>query len=156
MEPGHKYGGWDNFRLFFSPALDLVLVDIDEAPQRTVIYFFHFIREKTGWKFSHAPMILEALAADAFSAAGLPSAVASFEVDFLLAFFHESLRRWLVRQRFMLFGSVFSKEFVFDRDNRPGLAGASLLPVGRSECLLPATLLIFSVSRWPKRMPGLE
>jgi hypothetical protein len=44
--------------------------------------------EKTSWKLSHVPVILDALAADSFPAARFPSAVALLEVLFFLAFFH--------------------------------------------------------------------
>jgi hypothetical protein len=81
------------FARFFHPFSHRVFVDFDEAMQRPIVCFLYLIGKKTGWKFFHAPVILNAIAADPFSAAGFPGAIAFLKIDGFLAFFHGSLRR---------------------------------------------------------------
>jgi hypothetical protein len=61
---------------------------LNKSPKGSVISSFNIIRKKTGRELFHSPMILQAFAADALSAAGLIRAVAEGQVFFLVAFFH--------------------------------------------------------------------
>jgi len=70
-----------------------IFVNLDESSYGTVKSSFDIIREKTGRKFFHAPVILNAFAADSFVAAWLPGAIAFFDIFFTFAFFHGRLRR---------------------------------------------------------------
>jgi len=70
----------------------LTLVSLDEAIQGTVICSFDIVREKTGRELFHTPVILDAFAAGALTAARLPAAVTGLEILFALAFFHDWLR----------------------------------------------------------------
>jgi hypothetical protein len=66
-------------------------VNLNECPNRAVISPFYIIREKTGREFFHAPMILNAFAADSLAAAWLIGAVAFFHSFFNITFFHWGL-----------------------------------------------------------------
>jgi hypothetical protein len=63
-------------------------VNLDESSERAVISPFYIIREKTGREFFHAPVILNAFAADSLAAARLIGAVAFFHIFFNITFFH--------------------------------------------------------------------
>lgn len=69
-----------------------ILVDCHEVSQRPVVRFFNGIREEARGKFTVAPVVSQAFAADALAAAGLIGAVASFEVFLTAAFIHARLR----------------------------------------------------------------
>jgi hypothetical protein len=68
--------------------LTSIFVNLDEPSERAIISPFYIIREKTGREFFHAPVILDAFAADSLSAARLIGAVAFFHIFFNIAFFH--------------------------------------------------------------------
>ena len=89
------------FTLAQNYLLDLIFVGFNEFPKGTVISFFDVVWKKTGRQLLHLPVILETLTANAFAAAGLPGTVASFQVFWLLTFFHD----WLH------FSYLFSSDF---------------------------------------------
>jgi hypothetical protein len=70
---------------------DLVFVEGDKLPKRSVISFFYIIGKETGGKFVHIPVILEAFAAEAFSAARFICAVTVLKIFFFFAFLHVRL-----------------------------------------------------------------
>jgi hypothetical protein len=71
---------------------DFVLVEGDEPSERPVIGLFDVVRKKTRRKLLHAPVILEALAANAFSAAWFVGAVAERKILVLVTVFHFTLK----------------------------------------------------------------
>jgi uncharacterized protein involved in response to NO len=64
---------------------------LDKSPNGSIVTSFYIIRKKTGRELFHSPVVLQAFAADALSAAGLIRAVAEGQVFFLVAFFHAQL-----------------------------------------------------------------
>jgi len=64
------------------------LIEGDKAPQGPVVGLFDGIGEEAGGKFPVAPVVSEALTADAFPAAGLPGAIASLQILLASAFIH--------------------------------------------------------------------
>ena len=63
--------------------------NLSEPGERAVIGLFHIVWEEAGWELAPTPVILDAFAAKALSAAGLPRAIASFTVLIGTAFFHD-------------------------------------------------------------------
>jgi hypothetical protein len=70
------------------PDLHRIFIDFDKSPQRPVIGSFYIIGEKARRQLLHAPVILEALAADAFTATGFIGTVAILKIFVFLTFFH--------------------------------------------------------------------
>jgi len=64
------------------------LKSFDESFNGAVISSFYIIREKTGWKLSHPPMIANTLTANSLSTAGLISAIALLLILIYTAFSH--------------------------------------------------------------------
>jgi hypothetical protein len=104
-----------------------VFVNLNESSERAVISPFYIIREKTGWEFFHAPVILDAFATDSLSAARLIGAVAFFHNLFSIAFFHcELLKNNFLAKSCSLY--YLSLEFFSGKDEKKALAlGLSLV-----------------------------
>jgi len=62
------------------------VVESDKVLDGAIIGFFSICREEAGWKLSLSPVIVQAVATESFSAAGLIGAVADGSVLFFLAF----------------------------------------------------------------------
>jgi hypothetical protein len=67
-------------------------MDFNESSQGPVISPFHVIGKEAGGELFHAPVILDAFAADAFTTARVIGAVAILEIFIFLTFFHDFLR----------------------------------------------------------------
>ena len=57
-----------------------VLVNLDEPSQGSIVGPFHIVWEQACGELFHAPMVLDAFAADTLAAAGFIRAVANLEI----------------------------------------------------------------------------